>query len=121
MFSYGFKWIDCVYVVPLAGPKFALCFSANLSSVHIHSLVFPNADSGRCPWSSNSFTENFFLCSYEAKFHNGPPIRCEKYQVSADLCDNMGLTYVTMSTIWSAPDQTYAAQLLATLGKQVSK
>ena len=59
----------------------------------------------------------FFLHSYEAKFHIGPPIRCEKYQVSADLCDNMGLTHVIMPTMWSAPDQSYAAQHLAALSK----
>ena len=66
------------------------------------------------------FNVLYFDNSYDLNFQNGPPIRCEKYTVSLDLCDNFGITEVTMPTIWSAPDQAYASHLIATVGKAVS-
>ena len=58
-------------------------------------------------------------CSYQVDFNEGSPIRYVKYYVNSAICENMGLDYVLMPSVWSSPDQRYTDNLLDVLGDLV--
>ena len=88
--------------------------------VRVILMMTETPESSHIPFTFTFPVINTVHCSYKVDFSEGPTVRCVKYYVNSAICENLGLDYVLMPSVWSSPDQRYADNLLDVLGDLVN-